>query len=187
MFKKVSSLAVGLLVAVMASSVSAAVVTDVVEVDNWFNKYGETRSWTHDINGPDFDPAAMDVSAAELTFDLYDDRGRDGRDRVRICFFRCFSAPGNFETAFIVIEDFDFEDERLFEVDTGLLTQNVGLTGLISLSNTGLLDVSITSLTGDFGLNTSTLKAYTVSVPEPGSLALLGLGLIGLGVARRRT
>jgi len=63
---------------------------------------------------------------------------------------------------------------------------NVGLAGVAALNSTGMLDVSITRLTGDFGLWEVTLLAdVTRAVPEPGTLGLLLLGILGLGVARR--
>ena len=40
---------------------------------------------------------------------------------------------------------------------------------------------------GDFTLGDSVLTVQTASVPEPGVLMLLGLGLIGLRVARPRS
>lgn len=50
----------------------------------------------------------------------------------------------------------------------------------------GLGDVSIFSNNGDDGYGLDNVTVGTVTVPEPGTLALLALGLVGLVVARKR-
>ena len=54
------------------------------------------------------------------------------------------------------------------------------------LNEDGLINVGFIGF-GDFTLGESVLTAKTASVPEPGVLMLLGLGLIGLRVARPRS
>jgi len=48
-----------------------------------------------------------------------------------------------------------------------------------------MLDVTVTSLNGDFFVGNSVLSVIT-EVPEPGTIALIGAGLLGLFAARRR-
>ena len=64
------------------------------------------------------------------------------------------------------------------------------LLGFAQLSLTGLYDVTISSLSGDFYLGSSTLTVRGqdrgVSVAEPSTLALFGLGLLGFAALARR-
>lgn len=61
-----------------------------------------------------------------------------------------------------------------------------------SLNNNGRLRVSVTAIddgnpnaTNDFWWMGSTLKVVAQKIPEPGTLSLLGLGLLGLAGARK--
>lgn len=68
----------------------------------------------------------------------------------------------------------------------GSLTYNVrnvnAFTGLTLIGFDGLSSVQFKYISGDFGA----IDNLTVNVPEPSSIALLGLGLLGLGAMRRR-
>lgn len=87
-----------------------------------------------------------------------------------------------------------FDLEKVSAADAKPTTNwfhNLQFSSLVQLNADGLLVVTVKSVVGDFFIDRSTLNVVTrdisVSVPESSSLLLFGLGLLGLGVMRRKT
>ena len=153
----------------LVSSVSfAGVITDVVNVDQKIN-FLDSVTWTHSILDNGF--VLGSAQSADVTIQLKDDSS---------------SWLDGFELATIVIGVIDFEDGALAYNPVSNWSDSLGITSIGLLNSLGQLDVTVTSILGDFWIGSSTLTVKTSSVPEPGSLLLLSLGLLGLGLARRQ-
>ncbi len=151
-----------------STSAFAGVITDVVGVNEKLNTW-ESVSWTHKILDDGF--ALGSAQSANVTIQLWDDS---------TSFF------DGIEKATIVIGVIDFEDGALVYNAVSDWTGSLGVTSLGLLNALGELNVSVSSVLGDFWIGKSTLTVKTSNVPEPGSLLLLSLGLLGLGLARRQ-
>jgi hypothetical protein len=125
--------------------------------------------YTHDITTDGFNPGVDTIDSYSLSFDLYDDQDRAGEIAL-------FSQPG------------DLFSNQYFNL-SGAEGAGWTMEGVWFLEGSGRLTVAISSATllGDFYLGSSTLTVKGHSVPEPGTLALFGVALLGFGLIRRKS
>jgi hypothetical protein len=84
-------------------------------------------------------------------------------------------APTDFGLTLLDFTGTVFSDDLLPIIQPDPADFDPGSNGFIQFGQDGLLDI-----------NNITIASTSVAVPEPGTLAVLGLGLAGLGFARPR-
>jgi PEP-CTERM motif len=169
-FKKILA---GLSLTVASAVASAAPWTQTID----FNPdiyIGPAHTWTHDLTTVGFAPGSDFITSFSLTVNIKDDKS-DGFLSSEWAFA---DLPG-------LLAD------GIWLSPIGSNSTGTSLLGAFQLNLNGTLQVTVSSLLGDFLLASSSLTANgfdgpSSDVPEPGALALVGLGLMGVALRRRQ-
>ncbi len=155
----------------VVGSASALTFTDTFDAGHRYMTPGDSVSWEFDITD-EFNFNTQDIISASVMLDLEDD-GWDWYERAEL-------SVG--------------ENEFRWEVDSGDISFTI--TSLMTLSESGRVEAELKATSwfwGDFYFNSATLTAEGTTavgtgapVPEPTTILLFGIGLLGLGGYNRK-
>ena len=135
-------------------------------------------AWTlsFDVDSP-IPPASIDTLPVSISNAVYTLDGTQIGSVDNATFYT--TGPGGLFSVFFSgpsVHTLDFYGPQIVNVTTGELSAG---------NFSGVADINLSNSPGGHGAADFTISA-TASVPEPASLALFGLGLVGLGWARRK-
>ena len=165
MYKKIGIAGVFAGVLLTTTVANAIPIVDTID-QNVFLQTGDSYSYTHNLLDDGFDLGTATGGTIEIQFS-------DNTDSA-------------WEVILIVVEEFDFDTGGiLISTAASSFFGDLEVNALAQVNSVGMLDITISSWWGDFSVGQSVLTVEVNSVPEPGVLGMLGLGLLGLGVARQ--
>jgi hypothetical protein len=168
-------LAVGFSTAARADYIPATWTDTLTVGSGVYIGNSQSYTYTHNLNDNGFRPLNDLITGFHLGINLADDT----RNWELLPEVALVDLPGAFGDR--VVYNFGLNGDEF---------GGWSLFGLLELNTLGTLTVTISSLMGDFNLVGSRLTATGLSnvatVPEPGALGLLGIGLMGIALSMRR-